>query len=191
MAMILSNARIFTGGMDAGWAKAVGIHLEGPFLNPEKCGAQNPAYLRALDAGATVELIPDGMHVHPAGVWRWSPTPSAAPGGLLRRPAGSRNHRRHPDPREGHRPGRRNWLSLPRDAGGHGAAGPGASGPDGLRRRTATGGKIVKPIKRCRNSGGFFHLFHNGNLKMICYNRLVSIYKSYCVDEKRRETSTK
>ena len=27
-------------------AEAAGIHLEGPFLNPERCGAQNPAHIR-------------------------------------------------------------------------------------------------------------------------------------------------
>ncbi len=26
-------------------AKCAGIHLEGPFINPEKCGAQNPSYI--------------------------------------------------------------------------------------------------------------------------------------------------
>ncbi len=30
-------------------AKAVGIHLEGPFISASKCGAQNPAYITAPD----------------------------------------------------------------------------------------------------------------------------------------------
>ena len=33
-----------------GCAKIAGIHLEGPFLNRDKCGAQNPDYIRTLDA---------------------------------------------------------------------------------------------------------------------------------------------
>ncbi|MGN0847653.1 MAG: N-acetylglucosamine-6-phosphate deacetylase [Kiritimatiellia bacterium] len=31
---------------DARFAKALGIHLEGPFFNPAYCGAQNPAFVR-------------------------------------------------------------------------------------------------------------------------------------------------
>ena len=31
------------------YAKAAGIHLEGPFINPSCCGAQNPAYVRKPD----------------------------------------------------------------------------------------------------------------------------------------------
>jgi N-acetylglucosamine-6-phosphate deacetylase len=30
-------------------ARVLGLHLEGPYLNPEKCGAHNPAYLRLPD----------------------------------------------------------------------------------------------------------------------------------------------
>ena len=32
-------------------ATCLGVHLEGPFFNPEMAGAQNPAYLRLPDAG--------------------------------------------------------------------------------------------------------------------------------------------
>ncbi len=41
-------------------AAAVGIHVEGPFLNPKKSGAQNIAYLREVDLGFTRELIQAG-----------------------------------------------------------------------------------------------------------------------------------
>ena len=34
-----------------GGATCLGVHLEGPFFNPEMAGAQNPAYLRLPDAG--------------------------------------------------------------------------------------------------------------------------------------------
>jgi N-acetylglucosamine-6-phosphate deacetylase len=36
-----------------GGAKILGIHLEGPFINPLKCGAQNPKYIQAPN----IELI--------------------------------------------------------------------------------------------------------------------------------------
>lgn len=34
---------------DEKYAKVLGVHLEGPFINPACCGAQNPAYLRKPD----------------------------------------------------------------------------------------------------------------------------------------------
>lgn len=33
-----------------------GIHLEGPYLNPEKCGAQNPAHIRLPDSAVFSQL---------------------------------------------------------------------------------------------------------------------------------------
>lgn len=36
------------------------IHLEGPFLAPTRCGAQDPEYLRAPDPGLTRELLEAG-----------------------------------------------------------------------------------------------------------------------------------
>ena len=37
-------------------ATCLGIHLEGPFFNAEMAGAQNPAYLKAPDAGMAMRL---------------------------------------------------------------------------------------------------------------------------------------
>ncbi|MCU1510543.1 MAG: nagA [Arthrobacter sp.] len=34
-----------------------GIHLEGPFLSPTRCGAQNPAFLREPEPGLLAELL--------------------------------------------------------------------------------------------------------------------------------------
>jgi len=39
-------------------AEALGLHLEGPFLNPHKKGAHNPAYLRAPDLNAIRDWSP-------------------------------------------------------------------------------------------------------------------------------------
>jgi N-acetylglucosamine-6-phosphate deacetylase len=41
-------------------ARVVGAHLEGPFLSRVRCGAQNPAHLRAPDRGLLARLITAG-----------------------------------------------------------------------------------------------------------------------------------
>lgn len=49
-----SAQEVLMDGPDAGWlgAAPLGLHLEGPFLNPKKKGAHNPSYLRRPDLGA-------------------------------------------------------------------------------------------------------------------------------------------
>lgn len=40
-------------------ARPLGLHLEGPFLNPQKCGAHNPAHLLNPDSSLVEEWLPD------------------------------------------------------------------------------------------------------------------------------------
>lgn len=51
---VASAQEVMADGPDAGWLGAIplGLHLEGPFLNPKKKGAHNPSYLRRPDLGA-------------------------------------------------------------------------------------------------------------------------------------------
>ncbi len=41
---------------DQDWAKAPKVHIEGPFINPDCTGAQNPAFVRNPDAKELLEL---------------------------------------------------------------------------------------------------------------------------------------
>ena len=47
--VLLERAALLAGLADVG--EIVGIHLEGPFLSADRCGAQNPADMQAGDAG--------------------------------------------------------------------------------------------------------------------------------------------
>ena len=51
LAQAFGAAAAFAGGEADGMAALVGINMEGPYISPEKVGAQNPAFVR----GASVE----------------------------------------------------------------------------------------------------------------------------------------
>ena len=61
--MLLTRTALLADLADAG--EIVGIHLEGPFLSADRCGAQNPADMLVGDAdvGAARSSEP------PAGTW--------------------------------------------------------------------------------------------------------------------------
>ena len=50
LAAAFATARRFVQAPPPCAARLLGIHMEGPFFSAEKCGAQNPAHLRAPDA---------------------------------------------------------------------------------------------------------------------------------------------
>jgi N-acetylglucosamine-6-phosphate deacetylase len=56
--VLTARTRILAGLCAAG--ELAGIHYEGPFISPHRCGAQNPAAVRRPDATLTAELIEMG-----------------------------------------------------------------------------------------------------------------------------------
>lgn len=52
----LYNATLHLGGQEMG-ATLLGVHLEGPYLNPEKCGAQNQEHIRHAQADEWFEWL--------------------------------------------------------------------------------------------------------------------------------------
>lgn len=60
-ACIRAAQRVLAGGPPAGWSGAVplGLHLEGPMLNPTRKGAHNPAYLRLPTPELVATWSPD------------------------------------------------------------------------------------------------------------------------------------
>ena len=48
-------------GLIPGGASLLGIHLEGPYLNPVRCGAQDTAFIRRADPSEAVEFLETGL----------------------------------------------------------------------------------------------------------------------------------
>jgi N-acetylglucosamine-6-phosphate deacetylase len=53
----LLNAADYIDHDNATGAELLGIYLEGPYINPSKCGGQNPEYVRSIDLKEIADLI--------------------------------------------------------------------------------------------------------------------------------------
>ncbi len=64
LAQVGKGQEVLAGGPPAGWAGSVplGLHCEGPFLNPQKKGAHNPSHLRLPSLEAVAAWSPE-QHV--------------------------------------------------------------------------------------------------------------------------------
>ena len=63
LARAFGGAAAFAGSEADGMAALVGVNMEGPYISPEKAGAQNPAFVRGADVGEFDRLqeIADGL----------------------------------------------------------------------------------------------------------------------------------
>ncbi|MDZ4769073.1 MAG: N-acetylglucosamine-6-phosphate deacetylase [Chloroflexota bacterium] len=57
----LDNVRAYRDSPRSGGATLLGARLEGPYLNVEKCGAQNPAFIRTADPDEAIAFLDIGV----------------------------------------------------------------------------------------------------------------------------------
>lgn len=53
----IREAMSLSEGPDWPGARILGLHLEGPYINPKRAGAQNPAFMRPADLGELGEIV--------------------------------------------------------------------------------------------------------------------------------------